>query len=207
MRDGDHRLALHQAIQTLLDCGLDFAVEGAGGLVEQENRSVLQHDACDGDALALATAQLDSALAHMGVVAAAPRGIAQGDDELVRLGAFRRGDHLGVARSRAPIADVVADRSMQQRCVLSDHADLRPQTVLSPERDILTVDQHPALMQVVEAQQQIDDRCFFRHRSGRPGRFSRPVEYANSGCRSPAAPDSSRRRTRNSPPRSECRRA
>jgi hypothetical protein len=58
VRDGDHRLAFHQAEQLLLDGQLDLAVERAGGLVEHEDGRVLQHHARDGDALALAALSL-----------------------------------------------------------------------------------------------------------------------------------------------------
>jgi len=50
-----------------------------------------------------------------------------------------------------------ADGSVQQRRVLSHHADLGAQTILGRERDILAVDQHPSPRYVVETQQQIDD--------------------------------------------------
>ena len=52
--DGDHRFAFHQIVELLLDGSFDFAVEGAGGFVENQDRSVLQEDARDGDALTLA---------------------------------------------------------------------------------------------------------------------------------------------------------
>ena len=70
--DGDHRLAGHQAVERLLDRRLDLRIERRGRLVEDEDRRILQEDAGDGDALALAAGQLDAALADMGVVAGAP---------------------------------------------------------------------------------------------------------------------------------------
>ena len=70
VRDGDHGLAGHQRAETLLDRGLDLAVERRGRLVEHQDRRVLEDHAGDGDALALAAGQLDAALADMSVVAA-----------------------------------------------------------------------------------------------------------------------------------------
>jgi hypothetical protein len=55
VRDRDHGLALHQRVQAGLDGLLDLAVQGTGGFVEQQDRRVLEHHACDRDALALAT--------------------------------------------------------------------------------------------------------------------------------------------------------
>jgi hypothetical protein len=40
VRDGNHRLALHQAIEALADRGLDLRVERAGRLVEEQDRRV-----------------------------------------------------------------------------------------------------------------------------------------------------------------------
>ena len=67
MCDGDHGLAAHQHVEARLDRGLDLAVERRGGLVEHQNRRVLEDDARDGDTLALAAGQFDAALADMGV--------------------------------------------------------------------------------------------------------------------------------------------
>ena len=53
-----------------LDRGLDLAVERGGGLVEHQDRRVLEDHARDRDALALAAGELDAALADLGVVAA-----------------------------------------------------------------------------------------------------------------------------------------
>src|SRR6266700_3674754 len=71
------------------------------------------------------------------------------------LGGF---DDLGVARGRAAIADIVADRAMQQRGILRDDGNLRAQTLLRDTRDSLTVDQDAAFLDVEETQQQIDQR-------------------------------------------------
>src|SRR5687768_16987685 len=54
VRDRNHRLAFHQLEQLLLDCELDLAVERGGGLVEHQDRRVLQDHARERNALALA---------------------------------------------------------------------------------------------------------------------------------------------------------
>ena len=69
VRDGDHRLARHQPVEALLDRRLDLRIERARRLVEDEDRRVLEEDAGDGDALALAAGELRAALADMGVEA------------------------------------------------------------------------------------------------------------------------------------------
>ena len=48
---------------------LALVVQGAGGLVQDQDGRVLQEDAGDGDALLLAAGELDAALTDIGVVA------------------------------------------------------------------------------------------------------------------------------------------
>ncbi len=60
--------------------------------------------------------------------------------------------------SRPAVADVVAHRAVKQRGVLGDHADVVAQALLGDVADVLTVDQDASALQVVEAQQQIDQR-------------------------------------------------
>ena len=56
------------------------------------------------------------------------------------------------------VEDVVGDRAVQQRGVLRHHADLAAQALLARLGDVLAVDQDAAAFDVVEAQQQIDER-------------------------------------------------
>ena len=156
VRDGHHRLAFHQPVQAVLDSRFHLAVERAGGFVEQQDRRVFQHHAGDGHALALTTAELDAALSHVGVEARAAFWVGQARDELVGLGTLGGALHLGVAGVGPAVGDVVAHRAVQQRGVLRDHADGTAQALLRHAGDVLAVDQHPAALDVVQAQQQID---------------------------------------------------
>src|SRR5262249_29700396 len=79
-------------------------------------------------------------------------------NELVGMGELGRRHDLGVGRLRAAVADVVADRAVQQRGVLRDHGDLRAQALLRDRGDVLAVDQDAATFEIEEAQQQIDHR-------------------------------------------------
>src|SRR5688500_18163363 len=62
MRDGDDGLAFHEVEELLLDGELDLAVERRGGLVENQDRRILEDHARERDALALAARELDAAL-------------------------------------------------------------------------------------------------------------------------------------------------
>src|SRR5262249_12844015 len=156
--DRDHDLAGHQGAEARLDRGLDLAVERGGRLVEHQHRGILEDDAGDGDALALAAGKLDAALADLRGVAAPALPVLELEDELVGMGELRGAHDLGLGRLRAAVADVVADRAVQKRCVLGDHGDLRAQALLGDRRDVLPVDQPAAGVEVEEAQQQVDER-------------------------------------------------
>ena len=56
--------ALHEALQVAVDGLLDLDIDGAGGVVEHQDRGVEQQGAGNGDALALAAGQGVAALAH-----------------------------------------------------------------------------------------------------------------------------------------------
>ena len=76
--------------------------------------------------------------------------------------AYRLPDIL-IAGVRTAVADVISQRTVQQRGVLGHHADLVAQRGLGDFSNVLSVDQNAPALQVVKAQQQV-----------RQGRFSRP---------------------------------
>ena len=65
--DGQGSAAVGQLLEALAHQDLALVVEGAGGLVEDEDGRVLQEDPGDGDALLLTARELDAALADIGV--------------------------------------------------------------------------------------------------------------------------------------------
>src|SRR3546814_18015171 len=96
-------------------------------------------DVCssDLDTLALPARQLHPALADEGVVAAPSAQVAQLRNEARRLGQLRSAPHVLLARLGLAVDDVVADRAVQQRGVLSDHGDLSAKAALHHLRDVL----------------------------------------------------------------------
>jgi hypothetical protein len=159
--DGEDGLALHHAGEGLLDRGFDFAVEGGGGLVQHEDRRVLQEGAGESDALALAAGQFHAAFAQEGVIAFAVLVVDHRRDEFVRLGGLGGGDDLVLGRLGSAIGDVVAGRAVEHRGFLRDHADLAAQGFLRDGAKIVAVDcDRP--FGVVEAQEERDERGFAR---------------------------------------------
>ncbi|MNL18460.1 hypothetical protein D3C87_1396050 [compost metagenome] len=92
-------------------------------------------------------------------------------DELIGLGAGRGTADLCVARIGAAVGDVVANGTVQQGSILGDHADGAAQAVLRDVRDVLPVNANLPAVDVVEAQQQVDQRGFARARAANQADF------------------------------------
>ena len=113
----------------------------------------LSKRARDGDALALAAGELQAVLADLRVVAARER-----HDEVVRVSGLGGGDDLGLGRARPADRDILAHRAAKQENVLPDIGDLAAQRAARHRRDVLAVDDDGAAVDLVEAQDQIENR-------------------------------------------------
>src|ERR1700751_4773225 len=111
----------------------------------------------------------------MRVEATPPIPILEPLDKFERMRLCRGTPHLPLARLQPAIADVVPDRSVEQRSVLSDHRYVCAQAFLRNLGDVLSVDQDAAGLDLVKAQQQVDQ-------SRLPG--ARPPDEADpfAGC-------------------------
>ena len=97
----------------------------------------------------LATRELQAALADLGAIAFRNRG-----HETVDLGEARGLRHLDLARGPAAVADVVAERVVEQHRILRHHADRIAQGGLGHGRDILAIDGDATAIGLVKAEQQ-----------------------------------------------------
>ncbi len=108
--------------------------------------------------MTLAAGELHAALADHGLKTQAALAVVQRFDELVRAGLVRGAPEVFFGGVGLAVTQVVPDGAVQQRGVLSDHADIRAQAFLADLGDVLPVDEDAAALQVIEAQQQIDQR-------------------------------------------------
>ena len=155
MRDDNRRAAAHQTAQRRLHVPLRLGVERRGGLVEQQDRRVLQHRARDRDALPLPAGEPDAMLADRRVVA-----LRQVADEGVGGGGNRGGLDIGVRRTEPAIGDVGAHRVVEQADLLRDQRDRAAQRGERHRADFLPVDQNAAGIGVVKARDQVEQRRF-----------------------------------------------
>lgn len=80
----NHRFAVHHLVQTLLNGGFHFAVQCAGGFVQQQNGRVFQHHTRNGNALALSARQFYAAFANVCVIACSAFCVRQLRNEICR---------------------------------------------------------------------------------------------------------------------------
>ncbi len=113
MRNGNHRAALHQTPQRLLDKMFGLTVEGGGRFVQDQDAGVLQDRPGDGDPLALTAGQLDALLADDRAVAERPAGY-----ELVTFRLARDGGDVLVVGIELAIGDIGADRTVEDAGLL-----------------------------------------------------------------------------------------
>ncbi len=149
--DHDHGALVGDALQRALDGRLGLVVHGTGGLVQHQDRRVLEQRPGQREALALAAGEAHAALAHRGV-----EPLGQRLDEVPGLGGARRLDDLGLGGVRLAVGDVVAHRALEQVDVLADQADGPAQRGQLELADRLAIDADLARRGIVEAQQQLD---------------------------------------------------
>ena len=82
--DDEGGAVFHQAVERVLDLALGLGIHRGGGLVQQQDRRVLEQRAGDGQPLFLAAGELHAALADVGVEL-----LRQLADEALRVGGCR----------------------------------------------------------------------------------------------------------------------
>ena len=109
---------MRYAAELGLDGALIGRVQGAGGLVKNQNRRVFEQGAGNGHTLLFAARQLEAALAHHGVVTQR-----RAFDKGVNARRARRSAHLFPAGTGTAIGDVVFHGVVEQDGVLRHDAD------------------------------------------------------------------------------------
>ena len=149
--DADDGLAGRDGRKLLQDLVLGLGVQGAGRLVQNQDRGVAEQRAGDGESLALATGEPAAALADDGVVAGRQR-----HDEVVEAGRLRGGHDLVVGRVELPHPDVVADGAIEEGRLLRDQREAAAEGRQRVLADVASVDLDRPIGRVVEAREHID---------------------------------------------------
>ena len=128
-------------------------VQTGRGLVKNQNGRRAKRRPRDGDALSLPVGECGTPFAEDGFVT-----LGQRHDEIMRVGRARGLADLVKARAGSAAGDVVAHRDGEEDVVLQHDADLRTQRLEREPANVLSVDQHPPLLGVVETQNESDQR-------------------------------------------------
>ena len=122
--------------------------------VEQQHRRVLEHGACDGQALLLAAGQAHAFLAEVGRIT-----LWQCREEVVRFRIARRGGDVFFACIEATVADVLGGVRAEQHGILRHQRDLGAQGLRIESAQVDAVEAHAAGVGIVEAHQQLQHRA------------------------------------------------
>src|SRR5829696_1460640 len=76
----------------------------------------------------------------------------------MRMGPPRRRDDLLLGGTLASIGDVLADRAVEERGILRHDGDAGAEAFLRHRGDVLAVDADLAVLEIVETQEDIDER-------------------------------------------------
>jgi len=124
-----------------------------------QDRRISQYGARDGDPLALASRQPDTALAQKRIEA-----LRQGLQKVARGGGLSRHDDLLIAGLGPPVANVFPSIGRKDDRLLRDQSDARAQRRRVHQAQIDAVERDPAALRVVKPQQELKERRFARAR-------------------------------------------
>ena len=159
MRDDKTRLALQDTVERRLDEKFGLRIDGAGRLVQNDDARIFEDDARKGQKLFFACGKSFAALAEHGVVA-----VREPLRDAVAIDRLCRGDALFVRRFGRAVADIVEHRPFEDEGLLHQDADLLPEGVQRRVAHVDAVHHDAALVDVVKAGQEADDRRLSRAR-------------------------------------------
>ncbi len=153
MRDHEGGAAGHDLAERGLDPVLGGGVDARGGVVEDQDARLGDQGARDRDALALAAAEREPALADHRV-----ESLRQLLEQLGKTGALGGVHDLLIARVRAGVGNVLAEAGREQEGIVGNHGHLATQRRGIDVAHVHAVHQHGALVHVVQARDQHHER-------------------------------------------------
>ena len=156
-----------QGLDSLLQLHLVLRVNIGRGLVQNDDRRILEHGPGDGEPLAFSAGDRGAALTDDGIVA-----VRQGRDKVMAPGRLCRGHHLLMGGVRLAELDVVLNAVVEQVHALKDHTEIAHQTI---QRIVLHID----AAQLDRAAVHIPKPC---HKTGEGGLAGAGGPHDGSGC-------------------------
>src|SRR5690606_39777337 len=109
MRDDDRRTPLFHLVQRVAQIAFRFTIESRSGLIEDQQRRVLQESARNRDPLLLAARKLGAIIAHIRVHAAG-----KGTYKVNRSGTLQRSRDLLIRSAGLAVGDIITDRRSEE---------------------------------------------------------------------------------------------
>ncbi len=147
--------ALHQVDQGVLYQFFRFGIQGAGCLIQHQNRGVCQNGPGDGHTLPLAAGKLDAPFAYQGI-----KPLGELFDKLQCIGLPGSGTDFLRRGIRFAVGDIFTNGPVEQQGFLGDIGNLAPQGLLGAGRDVLAVYQNFTLLDIRETQQEFGQGGF-----------------------------------------------
>src|SRR5579884_3266207 len=153
MRDDEGRSSSHDLLKRGNQISFGANVERAGGLVEDEQRSVFQKCARDGKALPLSAGEARASFSDLGVVA-----LRESQNEFVGVSCSGCSNDLRAAGIEAPVGNIVSNCGGKEYGLLAYDGELLAQRRDAEAVQVNTVEQDAPAGGLVEAREQIDER-------------------------------------------------
>src|SRR5258708_7485189 len=132
---------------------LSFGINTRCGFVQNQDSRIVRESARKREQLFLADGKGGAALPD-GFVQTLRKAL----DEIQNINPARRLFHLSIAYPTGSQSNVAADGSGKQERVLQDYSEIAAQVAQPELADIDSIEQYLALLDVIEAQQQIGER-------------------------------------------------
>ena len=118
--NGNDGFSVHQVQHLRLNRCLDFAIQRAGGFIQNQDRCIFQDDTGEGNPLALTTAEFDTAFTDLGVKANVAVMVFQIWDEAIGLGLANGLPQLVLTGVGPSVQNVFANAAVKQAvCLVS----------------------------------------------------------------------------------------
>src|SRR5207253_2188621 len=157
--DNENGAAFADPAHVVLDHALTLVVQGAGGLVEDQNAGVGHQGTGDRDALPLTAREAAASFADDGVVS-----LGKFEYELMRTGQGGCVDNPLHGHGGIGERDILGDRSIEEHILLQDNANLPPQPGAIRHREIDTVDEDTSGLRHVKTLEKLRERTLARAR-------------------------------------------
>ena len=141
------------ACQPCANLGVGLGVDGAGGVVQDQDLGATQQGACNAQALLLTARNIRAALFDPGVVA-----LGEAVDKLVGAGQMRCLADFLVGGVRVAPTQVLGDGAAKQHVFLQHHGDLVTQRVQVVVAHVHAAHAHSAFGGVVQAGDEVNER-------------------------------------------------